>query len=90
MGHQSRWQLLAIKIFRNERVVGRLQAVLHGQVKAGGCFATSADPHQNNLGRLKIAVGLTVVMGQREVDGFNPVVVFLAFADIGEAPHAVV
>ena len=82
MRHQGGWQLLAVKVFGDQGVVGRFQAVLHGQVQAGRGFAAATHTHQNHLGRIQVAVGLPIVVRQRKVDGFYPVVVFLAFAHI--------
>ena len=81
---------MALEVLWNQWVVGGLEAVLHGQVERGRCFAAAAHAHQNDIGLLQIAVALAIVVGQREVDGFNPVVVGLAFGHIAEAPDAVV
>jgi hypothetical protein len=65
-GHQRRRQLAAFEVFGDQRVVGRLQAVLHGQVQAGGRLAAAAHAHQDHVGALQVAVGLPVVMRQAE------------------------
>ena len=89
-GHQRRWQLAAVKVFRNQRVVGRLEPMLHRQVQRGGRLAAAADPHQNHVGRVQVLVALAIVVRQAVVDGLDAVVVFLAFADVREAPDTVV
>jgi hypothetical protein len=80
--HQRGGQLATLKVFGNQRVVGCFQAVLHGQVQAGGGFATAAHAYQNHIRQLQVAVELAVVMGQAEIDGLDAVAVFLAFARI--------
>src|SRR3990167_861276 len=88
--HQRRWQLAALKILGNQRVVGCLQAVLHGQVKRSWRFAAAAHAHQNHVRVFEVAIALTVVVGQREVDRLDPRVVGLAFGGIRKAPNPVV
>ena len=87
---QSRRQLSTVKVFRNQRVVGGFESVLHGQVQAGRGFTAAAYTHQNHVGRFQIAVGLSIVVRQREVDRLDPIVVRLAFADIRKSANSVV
>ncbi len=82
--------MAAFKVVRNQRVVRRLQSELHGQVQRGRRFAAAAHPHQNHVRQLQVVVRLAVVVLQREVDGFDPVVVLLALGNVRKAPHAVV
>ena len=90
VGHQCGGQLAAVKVFRNQGVVGRLQAVLHGQVQRGGCLAAAADAYENDVGLLQIPIGLAVVVRQRKIDGLDTVLVFLALAGVTESANAVV
>ncbi len=82
-------QLLALEILGNERIVGHLQAALHGQVEAGGGLAAARHAHQDHVRAVQVAVALAVVVVQAEVDGLDAVGVFLAQAHVSEAAHAV-
>ncbi len=62
--HQGWRKLFALKVFRNQWVIGRFQAVLHRQIEAGRCFSAATDADQNDIGRFQIAVRLTIVVGQ--------------------------
>ena len=86
---QRRWQLLALKVFGNQRVVRHLQTKLHGQIQAGRGLARAAHAQQDDFCALQVMVGLSVVVGQRVVDGLHAVQIFLALADVREPPHAV-
>ena len=90
VGHQGFGQLLAVKVFGDERVVRHFQTVLHGQIERSGRFAAAADADQNHIALGQIGMGLAVIMRQAEVDGLDAVFVFLAFGQIGKAPDAVV
>ena len=50
MRDQRTGQLLALEVFRDQRVVRRLQAVLHRQVERGRCLAAAAHAHQDHIG----------------------------------------
>jgi hypothetical protein len=80
----------ALEVLGDQRVVGGLDAMLHGQVQAGGRLAAAADAQQDHVGAIQVARALAVVVRQAEVDGLDAVVVFLALADVGKAAHAVV
>ena len=41
---------MALEILGDQRVVGRLQPVLHGQIKAGRRLAAAADANQDHVG----------------------------------------
>ena len=78
--HQRGRQLAAVEVLRDQRVVGRLEAVLHGQVQRGRRLAAAAHAHQDDVGLLQVAVRLAVVVRQAEVDRLDAVVVLLALA----------
>jgi len=88
--HQGRGELAPVKVFRDQGVIGRLEAMLHGQVQAGGRFAAARYAHQNHIRTSQVVVRLAVVVRQAEVDGLDAVVVFLALADVRKPSHAVV
>jgi hypothetical protein len=75
-------KMTAFEVFWNERVVAGFEAVLHGQIQGGGRFSAAAHPHQNDIAFVEVLIGLTVVVGEAEIDRLYAVVVFLAFAGI--------
>ncbi len=74
---QRRRQLAAFEIVRNQRVIGRLQPILHRQVQAGRRLAAARHAHQDHVGLGQILVRLAVVVGQREIDRLDAVLVRL-------------
>ena len=56
--------------------------MLHGQVQTGGRFAASAHADQYDIGFFQVCIFLAIIMGKTEIDGFNSVVVNLAFTDV--------
>ena len=68
----------ALEIFRNQGEIGRLDAELHGQIKAGGGFTAAGNPHQDYVRFRQPLIGNPVVVGQGVVDGFDPLLVIVA------------
>ena len=63
---------------------------MHGQIQRRGRFAAAADADQDHVAFRQVGMGLAIVVCQAEIDGFDPVFVFLAFGRIGKASDAVV
>ena len=90
MRDQRQWQVPALEVLGDQRVVGRLHAVLHGQVQRGRRLAAAAHAHEDHVGALQVARRLPVIVRQREVDRLDAIVILLALGGIGKAPDAVV
>jgi hypothetical protein len=89
VGLQGRRELFAFKILWDQGVIGGFEPMLHGQIQAGGRFATSTDTHQNHIRQSEISVELAIVVRQAVIDGLNSIMVLLAFTDIRKAPDTV-
>ncbi|KAI1694205.1 hypothetical protein Ddc_22273 [Ditylenchus destructor] len=83
-------EVAALEVLGDQRVIRRLDAVLHRQIQRRGCLAAAAHADQDHVRRVQVARGLAVVMRQREIDRLDPVVVLLALGHIRETTDAVV
>jgi len=89
IGQQRVWQAAAFKIFWNQRIVGGLDGVLHRQVQASRCFSTARYANKDDIGFLKPVDELSIVVGQREIDGFDALAVVFAGAAGVRTPDGV-
>ena len=75
-------QAPALEILRNKRIVGDLDAELHGQEKRSRRLAGAGNTNENDFGLIQAAVRLTVVVRERIVDGGNALVVAFFVANL--------
>ena len=80
-------QVGAVQIVGGKRVVGGADAVLQGEVEAGGGFAAAGYAHEDHVGIGEIFGGHAVVVVEGEVYGFHAGVVALGVLDAVGAPH---
>ena len=82
-------QLTAIKVFRNQRIVGSLDTELHSQVQTRRRLAGTAHTHQNHIGFIQALVHLAVIVSERVVDGFYTTVITFLVSDHVATTHGV-
>ncbi len=78
VGLEGRRQLQPTHVLLDEGVVGGANAELQRQIEAGGGFAAAGDADQDDVSLVVLFGGDAIVVGQREVDRFDAVVIELA------------
>ena len=60
---QLSWELVALEILGDQRIVGRLDAELHRKVETGRCLAGAGDADEDHVSLFEVGVGNTVRRG---------------------------
>src|SRR5690554_7037224 len=88
MGPQGRRHFLVVQVFFGDRVVGGLDAVLQGQVQAGGGFTAAGGANQDQVGFVVVAgTGAVVVIPWEVYRMGGPVVAAFVVGGVGPAPR---
>ena len=81
-----RGDVAALEVLLGDRVVGRAQPIVHGQIQTGWGLAGARDPQQDNIGVGEIVRAHPVVVAHGEVDGVDALGVGTGLDDGVTAP----